>query len=87
LTCILPKEISERILFIFTNCENAIDLTFPPKDINQYFGYAKNHRIPFVCFENPFVYTEKARETIADGRATEKEALSGLKAKFAAASQ
>lgn len=34
--------------------------------VNEYFGFQKDHMIPFMCIDNPIVYIEKAQNSMRE---------------------
>lgn len=78
----MPKAIADNIVFVFTNCASVFDLNFDVKAANKYFGFDEKHTIPFICVDNPFVYTQRAQKLVEEGKASEQEILSELNHKF-----
>ena len=62
-------------MMVFTNCTDAFELTFEPNCLNDFFGSPKEYQFPFICIDNPFVYAQKSKQLIKDGRANEKSVL------------
>ena len=60
ITAILPREILENVIVVFSNTSDPLDLTFDPNALTTYFGkqVPQNH-IFFV--ENPYCRFEKAK--------------------------
>jgi len=53
----LPKKIKANIVYVFTNCENVLDMNFRPAEANEYFDRGYTEVIPFIIIDNPFVYS------------------------------
>ena len=61
ITSILPKEVLDNIVVVFTNCTDILDLTFDPVLLSEYFGRRFEDGRMF-CLENPYCRFEKAKE-------------------------
>ena len=59
---ILPKTISEQIIIVYTNCNDATEMTFEHLSLNAIFGFPDSHAIPFICIDNPLHYVFKEQE-------------------------
>ena len=46
---------------VYTNCQSQLDLTFDHQSLNLLFGFQKNHVMPYICIDNPLVYTNKVQ--------------------------
>jgi hypothetical protein len=39
-------------------------MTFDHPSVNEFFGFPKNHVMPYICIDNPLVYTNKAKDLL-----------------------
>ena len=63
ITAILPREILNNVIVVFSNTCDPLDLTFDPKTLTDYFGRdVKQEHIFFV--ENPYCRFEKAKAKV-----------------------
>ena len=59
ITAILPREVLNNVIIIFTNTADPLDLNFEPNVLAEYLG--KNIE-NYFCIENPYCRIEKANE-------------------------
>ena len=59
ITAILPREILNNILVVFSNTADMLDLNFDPNELEKYFGQKIEN---FFCIENPYCRFEKAKQ-------------------------
>ena len=59
-TAILPKEILNNIIVVFSNTSDPLDLNFDPKELDVFFGGNVTEHIFFI--ENPYCRFEKAKQ-------------------------
>ncbi len=59
ITAILPKEIFNNLIVVFSNTSDPLDLNFDPGELNSFFGRELNN-IFFI--ENPYCRFEKAKQ-------------------------
>ena len=80
---ILPKDIGHQIIFVYSNCKTKEEITFEHKSHNDTFDFEVDHEIPYVWFDNPYVYVRRflKRNTDATDEEEQKE-LEELKEKF-----
>ncbi len=64
LASILPKKISDQIIFVYTNSLSSLDMSFEHSSINAFFGFDEMHEIPFITIDNPFAFLKKIQEEI-----------------------
>ena len=60
ITAILPKEILDNIIIVFSNTSDPLDLNFDPKELDVFFGGSVTKHIFFI--ENPYCRFEKAKQ-------------------------
>lgn len=60
ITAILPKEILNNIIVVFSNTSDPLDLNFDPKELDVFFGRSVTENIFFI--ENPYCRFEKAKQ-------------------------
>ena len=72
---ILPREISNNLIVVFTNTANEFDLNFDLDELNTYFGKQIDTDRVVFCIENPYCILDKARKRrgqISDDKIVEK---------------
>ena len=60
ITAILPKEILNNIIVVFSNTSDPLDLNFDPKELDVFFGKSVTKCVFFI--ENPYCRFEKAKQ-------------------------
>ena len=60
ITAILPKEILNNIIVVFSNTSDPLDLNFDPTELDVFFGGNITKNIFFI--ENPYCRFEKAKQ-------------------------
>ena len=61
ITAILPREVLDNVIVVFTNTADPLDLNFDPAVLKQFFGKGiEEERIFFI--ENPYCRVEKAKK-------------------------
>ncbi len=61
ITAILPRDILNNVIIVFSNTSDALDLNFDPNSLTEYFGKKVEH-IFFI--ENPYCRFEKAQSKV-----------------------
>ena len=64
ITAILPREILQNLIFVFSNTSNPLDLNLDPNELTAYFGRPVSQDIIFFI-ENPYCRFEKAKAKVA----------------------
>lgn len=59
IAAILPREILNNIIVVFTNTVNELVLHFDPKQLQEFFGQPIKH---FFCINNPYSQFEVAKK-------------------------
>ena len=58
ITAILPKEILNNVIVVFSNTNNALNLNFDPSSLKTFFGSEPTN---IFCIDNPYSQLEKAK--------------------------
>ena len=61
ITAILPRDILNKLIVVFSSTSEALDLNFDPKSLTEYFGKEVDN---VFCIENPYCRFEKARSKV-----------------------
>ena len=61
ITSILPKEVLNNVILVFTNTADVLDLNFEQASLKEFFGRQFEHTTIFYI-ENPYCRLEKAKE-------------------------
>ena len=61
ITAILPREVLNNVIVVFTNTDSILKLTFDTKSLQEYFGRVLPRECKF-CVENPYCTFENAKQ-------------------------
>ena len=61
ITAILPRDILNNVIIVFSNTGDALDLSFDPNSLTEYFGKEVDN---IICIENPYCQFEKAQSKV-----------------------
>ena len=63
ITAILPREILQNVIVVFSNTGDPLDLNFDPNELTEYFGRPVPQGF-FFFIENPYCKFEKAKDKV-----------------------
>ena len=64
ITAILPREILQNLIVVFSNASDPLDLNLDPSELTAYFGRPVSQDLIFFI-ENPYCKVEKAKAKVA----------------------
>ena len=64
ITAILPREILQNVIIVFTNTSDPFNLTFDINELTEYFGRPVSQELTFFI-ENPYCRFEKIKAKVA----------------------
>ena len=78
---ILPTPVLDKILFVFTNVADPLELNFDPTELKIYFGEQVD-TTNYICIDNPYSKFEKAIKKEKEGKMKKEQIVQSLKKSF-----